>query len=1171
MKLRRLDILGFKSFRFKTGLEVADGVTVVVGPNGCGKSNIVDAIRWAIGSQSAKDLRGRAMEDVIFAGSQNHKPMGYAEVSLTLENTGGSEVPAEWRDAAELKITRRLFRTGESEYEINSASCRLRDIHELFLGTGVGAKEAYSIIEQGRIGFIVASRPEERRILIEEAAGITRYKFQRKTAERRLERTRENLLRVKDVLDEVSRQLSALERQAKRAAAWKALAERRRAIEICAALHRLDRAAEAATAHHAELERLRIEHTETANRVAIAETRYAQLGVDLKLRETALEEATEHHFRASARVELLQNNVGHHERERDNIAARRATLAEQVEEQQHALQRAEAERLELDAQRTATEERLAAASAALDTARAAVDKARADERAASTAAQRAMQALNDARGTLARAGGRLDSIESEQSQMTARLQAAKATAEEATNARQHVQRSHDEAVAAQTVAADATETAAVAHRAALDSERATLEALQAAQRAQRTAAADALQAQTVVESLRAALARGEGYGAGVRALLKAGAAGQVQGVARPLAERLRVDAAHEKRLTATLGAWLGAAVVEDEDDLAAVVAWARASNAALPILSLSAAVAESPVPWVTFVEPVPGWVATQLETTVVVDDVARPTTRHPSVDDHGTFAPAIDAVQVGVSASEVSAVKTARKLAEAEAEARRSATEADAAAARLRAVEEALETALVTRTSARAALDRAQATEADTKRVAAQTADDLARSERRREQSLRDLDGLTERSASLADQAQAFRTEAATAEAAIERLRTELTALEHTATQHRRAAELAQDALNDAGVHHASAAERARTLVETRRRVDDLVRQSTLRARQLVEEATTLEKRARELDVLLTEDRRGYGAALLLADQAAAALTEVRAKHDELAALRLTHEADVVQLRTEANRADQRVRELEVKAERSRTEQEHAEGALLERFALSIASARTESEGLAYDEAMREEIRELNARIERMGPVNPAAEEAFDEARERFGFLSGQRDDLEAAMADLEAAIRKMDRTSRERFGEMFHAINERFQKIYPRLFRGGNARLELTAPDDLLGTGVEIVVQPPGKKLQSMTLMSGGEKALTAVALIFAIFQLKPTPFCILDEVDAPLDDANVARFAAMVEEMSAESQFLIITHNKTTMEAARTLYGVTMQEPGVSNVVGVRLHGRELITAPG
>ena len=298
MKLRRVDILGFKSFRAKTGLDIADGVTVVVGPNGCGKSNIVDAIRWAIGSQSPKDLRGRAMEDVIFAGSANHRPLGVAEVSLTFETNERSDVPAAWRDHAEIRITRRLFRTGESEYEINRQRVRLRDIHELFLGTGVGAKEAYSIVEQGRIGFIVSSRPQERRVIIEEAAGVTRYKYQRRTAQRRLERTRENLHRVRDVLDEVARQVASLERQAKRARKYRELNERLTYLRAVVAFRRLERAAEAARVAGADRATRRAKVEETEGRLRAAEARVSEAALTTASAEQAWNEATEQHFRA---------------------------------------------------------------------------------------------------------------------------------------------------------------------------------------------------------------------------------------------------------------------------------------------------------------------------------------------------------------------------------------------------------------------------------------------------------------------------------------------------------------------------------------------------------------------------------------------------------------------------------------------------------------------------------------------------------------------------------------------------------------------------------------------------------------------------------------------------------------------------------------------------------
>ena len=363
----------------------------------------------------------------------------------------------------------------------------------------------------------------------------------------------------------------------------------------------------------------------------------------------------------------------------------------------------------------------------------------------------------------------------------------------------------------------------------------------------------------------------------------------------------------------------------------------------------------------------------------------------------------------------------------------------------------------------------------------------------------------------------------------------------------------------------ARATERIQGLSATVKRLEDTIEGAGRQADALQREAEEIERASEEIAGSIGADRRAFESSEAGVQEAEAKLDVARGRHESATARLRELEASVHAARRDHGKNADVLRAAELAAERAHNDVEHADAALVERFQVTLAAAREVAAGRGFDEAARAELRDVSDKLERLGAVNPAAEEEYAEANERFEYLSAQRADLETAMADLEAAIRKMDRTSRDLFASTFAAVNERFQVLFPRLFKGGTARLELTDPDDLLNTGVEVIVSPPGKRLQSMTLLSGGEKALTAVALIFSIFQLKPTPFCILDEVDAPLDDANVARFAEMVREMSATSQFLIITHNKRTMEVAGTLYGVTMEEPGVSKVVGVRMPGRK------
>jgi chromosome segregation protein len=1167
MRLRRVDILGFKSFRARTAVEVADGVTAIVGPNGCGKSNIVDAIRWALGAQNARELRGREMHDVIFAGSESHAPTGFAEVSLVFENDR-LDLPAPWREVPEVRVTRRLHRTGESEYEINGDGVRLRDVTELFLGTGVGAREAYSIIEQGKVGFIVQARPEERRVLIEEAAGITRYRYQRKTAERRLEQTRDNLTRLHDILGEVTRQVASLERQAERAARWKALAARRRVLEVTVAVDRIDRLI-------AELAGVRPEaHAIEERRAAAsaargrAEAALQTARVDAFATERTLNEAQEAAYSARARAELLANSLQHMRRERDELVARLERVVGERDEQRRSLEAADADagRGDLEVQ---------AAVAERDTAAAALRDAEATLAAARAARGRATDALRavDARvaalrSDLAVAEGRAASARIERERLAERR--AEVDGEVARHGEEHARAAaalaerEREASAAAGVLASAE--AALAQ--ARSNEAAAREALHAAQRGEREATATATAAATRASSLDRALSSGAGLDAGVRTLLEAASRGEVAGVQRTVAEHLRVEAGHERAVAAALGGWADAVVVEGREALSTVLRWCRAKKLAVPLALLADPVSGEVAEGCLAHAPIPALVARRLRDAARVPDAAAAPlpAAEVVVDAHGVCVTGGVVFEPGAasrsSAEQIFALGRERDEAQRVAAVAVAARESAEAARSL--ADQQLEAALLQRESAREAAEGARRASTELAAAASTARLDAERAERAATRAQADA------SAALA-RAQALEADERGAAEAAARLAAEVDAIAEAratadaeALRAEEAERAAADEVADRRAQAAATAERVRSAQAATERSRGARAAAASRLERLEQELRAGAHRRGELEAALDADA-GTLVALEAARLAAeGAFETARTAHDAASAALVDGEAAAARARAEFEAAALAGRDVELRIERLTAAIQAQEHALQERFELSLVAARGEALPELDANALAE-LDEVVARLDRLGAINPNAEEEFAEAKERETFLTAQRVDLETALADLEAAIRRMDETSRALFEQTFHAVNERFEVLFPRLFRGGRARLELTEPENMLETGIEIVCQPPGKRLQSMTLMSGGEKALTAVALIFAIFQMKPTPFCILDEVDAPLDEGNVVRFSEMVAEMSSISQFLLITHNKRTMETARTLYGVTMEEPGVSKVVGVRLHGRE------
>ncbi len=1162
MKLRRIDVLGFKSFRTKTGLEISDGVTAVVGPNGCGKSNIVDAIRWSIGSQSPKDLRGRAMEDVIFAGSENHRPMGFAEVKLTLENDGYN-VPVEWKEHAEIAVCRRLFRTGESEYEINGSKVRLRDIHQLFLGTGVGAKEAYSIIEQGRIGFIVSARPEERRVLIEEAAGITRYKFQRQSAQRRLDKTRDNLVRVEDVLSEVERQVSSLQRQARKAARWRTFTERKRELEVRAALQRRDVAHEKVRTANERLTLIKnawqLTKVGHERAQALIEERRTQLAVH----EHAFNDAMEVAYQTKARRDLLKNNVQHQERELAGLRERTVQIQARRSEQSALLEQAQSDLSRTSESLTAALAQADSLAKALDAELVALSEVRGREATLVGSIDAASRRLVAARSTIASAEAKTESALRERDQLQARLNELSERQRELTITAESAELAESFAQTELASARQRHQAAQTRLESAREAERSALAALESQRRAERQAKAASDSASAKVRALQGVLTRGEGYGSSVRTVLKAIDRGELTGIGRPVAERLRVAPENMPRLGGALDSALDALVADSEQAAVAFVAWARARK-------LRTAVVWGPMvegqltPWCTSAEPVPAVVAELLADAGGQDPLHGAEGRAVS-SDGVVVRQRAGWVTLGGDTSEAGGVvQLAAELDSARATAEGAAAIVPRVEAAVGAAETTLEQCLQVRTGCSEALqsaevERRQAVESHRDAVAV-----LDRVTREAAQANNDATGARSRLSILAgraSEAEGQRTAALASMAEVEQI---VGAQQAELPEARAAVQHRSDAVAEAKASVARIRERSSSLRSNRDRLERTLRGADLDGRNLAGESAKIGARTAEIEGSLSADRR----ALTVSDESTAAseakLESTRKHHDAAITAVREAEAETHVARKSFNDDAERLRQSELAAERAKTELKHADAGLSERFQITLAAAREVAGSQAFGPEEAAELKNVSDRLAGLGAVNPAAEEEYEEAKERYEFLHGQKSDLETAMADLESAIRKMDQTSRELFSETFEAVNAGFMELFPRLFEGGQGRMELTEPDNLLETGIDIIVQPPGKRLQSMTLLSGGEKALTAVALILSIFRLKPTPFCILDEVDAPLDEANVVRFAEAVAGLSETTQFLVITHNKRTMEVANTLYGVTMEEPGVSKVVGVRMPSR-------
>src|SRR6267142_2657126 len=1198
MKIRRLEISGFKSFADRVVFSFDDGVTGVVGPNGCGKSNVVDAIRWAMGEQSAKHLRGRAMEDVIFSGSESRPATGMAEVSLTFQNDGRL-VPPQYAGFGEITVTRRLFRNGDSDYEINKAACRLLDITELFLGTGVGTR-AYSIIEQGRIGLIVSAKPEDRRAIIEEAAGVTKYKARRRQAERKLDATEQNLLRLSDVVCEVKQRLQSLERSAKKAEKFRELRGQLRELELLAAcrqflglrdtesaqVHELDQAAEAEKVLLAHAARL--EAGLSAERLQLLED------------EKKVQELTEHSHRVDKQLKLSEQEIEFAKREREAIAARQVQYEEEVSllGVRLSLLAREEEGLRIEQQK------LADASA----------EDQAKQRQAEESLQSALQEIQEAQHAvegerhhavsvltrLANHRTNLVNLEKRESALSGRVQKTSSEKEQLEARAQEIARQRDE-LAHKLQQTQARRRELHEHKLATEAD------LAAGRTEQRDTEAELIKLREELADRRSRLTsllelqkNFEGYGRGVKAiLLRDEDERRRDGVYGLVADVLRTDARHERAVEAVLGERLQLVLVESHAaglravDYLKQAAQGRASFIPLTEmeqLPLVPEAAELPAP----------------EGTVRAVDVVHCAPEHDRLKRYlladvflcDTLATAL--ALWSRDPGERTFVTADGEVVDREGIVSGGSLEgvADGLLHKRREVQELAET--VQELEARLALSTSQAEELAARIQSLETeVKRLQHDEREEELSQlrleRDVGRLQEELARLSQRDQVLRHEIEQLQQALAEVEREeaqsrdavaggeseqqerearLRALQGDLLRAREQAESVQAEVTRAKVSAAAVAERLEGVARSLARLAEQRAEIEGRREKLQSELVQGKERASALEARGEVTRAELAALLKSGEEMREELGRARALYDQAQERLRGGDEEVREARSGLEQVARRRSDAELKMQEIRLTVQHLEQGTRERHLMElaeVAQARRE-DALGLDAAEAESrMSALREKVDALGEVSLTAIDEAKEVGERFTFLTAQKQDLEDSLRKLRSAIERIDRTSKERFRETFHLVNDRFQQVFPRLFRGGYAELQLLedAANPAAEPGVEIVAQPPGKKLVSVNLLSGGEKALTAVSLIFAIFLIKPTPFCLLDEVDAPLDEANVGRYNEMVREMCRSSQFIVITHNKRTMEGADSLYGVTMEEPGISKIVSVKLSQQDATAA--
>jgi len=1154
MRLKCIKLAGFKSFVDPTSVQFPGNLCAVVGPNGCGKSNVIDAVRWVMGEISAKNLRGEQMSDVIFNGSANRQPVGQASIELIFDNHDGG-VGGEYAGYAEISIRRQVTREGQSAYFLNGGKCRRRDITDIFLGTGLGPR-SYAIIEQGVISRLIESRPEELRVFIEEAAGISKYRERRKETEGRMRRTLENLDRLTDLRDELERQLRHLQRQARAAEKYGGFKQEERTLA-------------------AQLQALQWRSLD--ERAGAAKR-------DIDEIDVKLESVNAEHRRVDARIETLRAGHGEANDACNEVQARYYSIGSEVAriEQTIEHQRERSKQLAEDLEQTGAD--LEQARRDLEEDRAGQERRRADIAAMEPELERLRAAEKASAEALPEVEADMQRWQQEWDEFNQRAAEPRQQAEVQQSRIQHLERTlqrvRQRCAALEQEKEGLSAGPADEIRDALGEEMAGLE-LTVAEHQRRGAEllerVDAAREQRDRLSAELDTARGElqfrrGRLASLEALQQAAAGGEAaekwlrdRGLrGRPrLLERLEVEEGWQRAVETVLGEDLRAVHVERIDRLAAELG--EGFEGRLTLLESRGERGTAPAD--SLASRVSGDVDAEslLENVLIADDLATALARRAELRPHQSVVTA-DGIWLGpnwvrvgnAAAGEAGSIIARQRELE---ELRKTMPDAERSCAEPR--EELERVSADLKRSAqerRRAQERLQAATRGHAEVSAKLSAEQAKVEqigKRRESINRDID---EARVQFRDEQESLGDARKKLSAAIESMERDsgnreelLSRRDATRARLEQAREVARrdrEAAQRSAMQHQSLQAQLDSMQQSIERVAARVRQLSERRQSLGE---SIESNEAPLAGLREQLARQLEQRLAVEGELGEARSKVAAIDNEL------REAE--SLRAEIEQRASRVRadleELRLEDRALRVQRETLESRLRE-TGHGVEEVLAEMPEGANESDWQNALEKVGNRIARLGPINLAAIDEFERQSERKGYLDAQNDDLESALKTLKSAIRKIDRETRNRFRDTFDRVNESLKELFPKVFGGGSAYLEMTG-DDLLDTGIAIMARPPGKKNATIHLLSGGEKALTAIALVFSIFRLNPAPFCMLDEVDAPLDDVNTGRYARMVREMSEQLQFIIITHNKITMEIVDCLMGVTMQEPGVSRLVSV------------
>ncbi len=1212
MHLKSLELLGFKSFADKTVFNFHEGVTAIVGPNGCGKSNVLDAVRWVLGEQSAKALRGGEMADVIFNGTDSRKPVGLAEVSLTFTDCS-QELGVDWH---EVRVTRRVYRDGNSDYLLNKTICRLKDIQSLFADTGIG-RSAYSMMEQGRIDQILSSRPEDRRAVFEEAAGITRYRIQKREALRKLEATEANLLRIGDIIKEVKRQIGSLQRQAGKARRYQALLTDLRILDTHHARHQLDELEAQLEGCREEITRLSEAEQETQAKIETSENFLATQRLEL-------DEIDDQIGNARAEVQRTQSEIANHRSLIEFNRQRTEEFQELIARYQNDIAAAEAKRSEQETQLQEANALIEKTDRLLKAKESELDewtKKAAHFRAERDARESELQTLQLTSG---KTESKIAALQEELNGIVARREATTGRIADLRKSIEESRRARDEA-----------DTRLASSRLAGEQEQQSVEQLLAVAQAaeidlqhHRQLAAEGEKALTALdrsiaekesrlEVLRQLNEEGAGLIQGSQAVLKGLQDDRIRSaVAGALAAKLEVDREFIPAIEAAFGRRMHAVILQDArlaTEIVATLNSDKLGQAALAVPDLApappphkfSALPEGALAWaidkVHAPEELQTIVAHLLADVVIVRDLE--TALQLKVRESHLKLATLSGELVSFEGIIFGGTASAENDSLLERKAR-----IDSLVQDREALDKERRELLKKHSASQAKLESAiQRLEESRGRHHAAllahstTSGRIQLSERELADAERKLEQLGTERTTLEQQIQI-------ADDNVARIQEELTTHRKAQAEHQSQQTAAENAREAAQQNEEHASERLGdlrlTVATERQRHENLVSQRAPMAARETELAEMIAARRADIRTYegrlsrQTQETRSAESAIetqsaecAAAEANVASIAEQRAQRhaaltgletelrgtrnslNDLRDLRGKQEVRQTQLQLQIENLTEHIsRRYQVDLRDFKTDPfafQKTLNAQLKRREKEVSDAveaapsmEAESSSNQIDYSrLAQIIAEFTRQLDNMGPVNLDAVHEYDELEERYKFLETQNNDLISARRELLDVIARINSTTQKLFAETFAQVRTNFREMFAELFGGGRADLVLQDENDPLNCGIEIIAKPPGKQLQSISLLSGGERTMTAVALLFAIYMVRPSPFCILDEMDAPLDESNINRFIRVLERFVTQSQFIIITHNKRTIAKADVLYGVTMEERGVSKLVGMKL----------